>query len=48
MMIKKYEFIDRTLFLIRKLLADNLSEEATLDEMVSRRNKVLKTFIKEK
>ena len=42
-MIKKYEFIDRTLFLIRKLLADNL-----VDEMVIERNKLLKAFTKEK
>jgi hypothetical protein len=47
-MIKKYEFIDRTLFLIRKLLADNLVDESTLDEMVIERNKLLKAFTKEK
>jgi hypothetical protein len=32
-MVKKYEFIDRILFLIRKELEENLPEEAPLDEM---------------
>ena len=31
-MIKRHEFIERTLFLIRKLREDNLPNEGTLDE----------------
>jgi len=32
-MVKKYEFIDRILYLIRKELEEKLPEEASLDEM---------------
>jgi hypothetical protein len=45
-MVKRYEFIERTLHLIRKLLETYLSEEATLDEMVEKRNRLLQKFIK--
>lgn len=45
-MEKKHEFIEKTIFLIRKLLEDNLQREATLDEMIEKRNILLKKFLK--
>jgi len=45
-MEKRYDFIERTLFLIRKLLEANLPKDATLDEMIEKRNKLLHKFIK--
>ena len=45
-MIRKFEFIEKTLFLIRKLLESHLPKEATLDEMIEKRNKLLQKFIK--
>ena len=45
-MVKKYEFIERTLYLIRKLLEEYLPKEAILDEMVEKRRKLLQKFIK--
>jgi len=45
-MIKRYDFTDKTIYLIRKLLEENLPRESTLDEMVSKRNELLKRFIK--
>lgn len=45
-MEKKFEFVERTLYLIRKLLEDNLAKEATLDEMIEKRNRLLQKFIK--
>jgi hypothetical protein len=35
-MIKKHEFIDRTLYLIRKKLEENLPDEVSLNEMIER------------
>jgi len=40
-MIKRYEFIERTLYLIRKQLEDNLPEETTLDEMIEKTKSLL-------
>jgi hypothetical protein len=46
-MQKKPEFIERTLFLIRKLLENGIpNEETTLDEMIDKRNKLLQKFMK--
>jgi hypothetical protein len=45
-MEKRFEFVDRTIFLIRKLLEEHLPKEATLDEMVQKRNSLLEKFIK--
>jgi len=45
-MVKKHDFIERTLFLIRKLLEENLPKETTLDEMKDKTNELLKKFIK--
>lgn len=47
-MIKKYEFIEKTLFIIRKELEENLPDFVTLEEMTDKRNKILKNLIKEK
>jgi len=45
-MIKRYEFTDKTIHLIRKLLEEHLPKEGTLDEMVQKRNQLLEKFIK--
>lgn len=45
-MEKRFEFVDRTIHLIRKLLEDHLPKEGTLDEMVQKRNQLLEKFIK--
>lgn len=45
-MVKKFEFIEKTLYLIRKLLEEHLPKEGTLDEFVEKRNKLLQKFIK--
>jgi hypothetical protein len=45
-MVARYEFIERTLHLIRKLLETYLPEKATLEEMVEKRNKLLQKFMK--
>lgn len=45
-MEKRYEFLERTIYLIRKLLEENLPQEGTLEEMVIKRNKLLQKFIK--
>ena len=47
-MVKRYEFVDRTIFLIRQLLENKLPKEDTLDEMYMKRDKILKQFIHEK
>lgn len=44
-MVKKYDFIDRTIYLIRKILEENLSNELTLEEMITERDKILKRII---
>jgi hypothetical protein len=35
-MIKRYEFIERTIYLIRQKLEENLPDEATLEEMTNK------------
>ena len=35
-MVKKYEFIDRILYLIRKRLEKNLPDETSLSEMIEK------------
>jgi len=45
-MEKRYEFIERTLYLIRQLLENFLPEEGTLDEMVEKRDRLLHKFMK--
>lgn len=45
-MIKKDDFIKRTLYLIEKILRESLPEYTTLDEMASKRNELLKRFMR--
>lgn len=40
-MIKRYEFIEKTLYLIRKELEKNLPNEDTLDEMIDKAKKIV-------
>jgi len=40
-MIKKKKFIERTLYLIKKELEENLPDEDTLDEMVTKTKKLV-------
>ena len=44
-MIKKFEFVERTLYLIRKLLEENLPKEATLTDMIEKRDRLLQKFM---
>jgi hypothetical protein len=44
-MEKRFEFVDRTLHLIRELLENHLPKEGTLDEMVIKRDKLLLKFM---
>ena len=46
-MIKKYEFIDRTIHLIRTKLEEKLSIEATLEEMLYIAKQVIKELYEE-
>lgn len=41
-MMKKYEFIERTIYLIREKLEKGLMNEATLDEMVEKSKDLIK------
>jgi ASC-1-like (ASCH) protein len=41
-MIKKYEFIERTLYLIREKLEKRLPDETTLEEMIEKTKKIIK------
>jgi len=43
-MIKKYQIIEKIVYLIRKGLEEILPEQATLDEMYSYLEKILKKF----
>ena len=45
-MEKKYEFIDRTLYLLRKEMEEKLPNETTLDEMIQKLNRILEKFMK--
>lgn len=40
-MVKRHEFIERTLFLIRKKLSERLPDEDTLDEMIKEYKKLV-------
>ena len=40
-MMKRYEFIERTLYLIRKKLEENLPAETTLDEMINKAKELI-------
>ena len=40
-MIKRFEFIEKIIYLLRKELEENLPEEAPLNEMCEKLNKIL-------
>lgn len=46
-MIKRFEFVDKTIAIIREKLENNLPKEATLDDMVAKRDKLLKEVMHE-
>jgi len=45
-MIKRYEFIERTLFLIKEILENHLPKEDTLDSMCEKRDILIKKVLK--
>lgn len=45
-MIKKQQFLERFLFLIKKELEDFLPDETSLDEMINKSQEILENFIK--
>jgi hypothetical protein len=45
-MVKRYEYIERILFLIRKKLEENLPEETTLEEMINKTREKIKEILK--
>jgi hypothetical protein len=47
-MIKRYDFVDRIIYLIRKELEKNLPEEDTLEEMYNRLEKILNKIVRGK
>jgi len=46
-MIKRYEFVERTIYLIREILENKLKKEDTLEEMILKRDELLKQFMHE-
>ncbi len=44
-MIKRHEFIERTLFLIRKELSQQLPNEAILDDMIDKTKKIINKIL---
>jgi hypothetical protein len=45
-MVKRYEFTEKTIYLIRKKLEENLPDEATLEEMIEKTRELIKDIIK--
>jgi hypothetical protein len=45
-MEKRYEFIERSLYLLRKEMENNLPLEATLEEMLIELKKIINTLFK--
>jgi len=45
-MIKRYDFIERTIYLIREKLENNLSEEDTLEEMIIKAKELIQEIYK--
>ena len=41
-MIKRYEFVERTIHLLREKLENNLPIESTLDEMIEKSKELIK------
>lgn len=45
-MVKKYEFIERLVYLIREKLENNLPGENTLEEMLEKAKVLIKEIVK--
>ena len=45
-MIKRYEFIERVIYLLRKELEENLPEESSLEDMYNYLEKILKKIVR--
>jgi len=45
-MIKKVDFIDRTIYLIKEILENHLPKEDTLDSMCEKRDILIKKVLK--
>jgi hypothetical protein len=45
-MIKRHEFIERTLYLIRKKLNEKLPKESSLNEMIDKTKQIIKEIYK--
>ena len=45
-MIKRYEFIERVIYLLRKELEENLPKESSLDDMYNHLEKILKKIVR--
>ena len=45
-MIKRYDFIERTIYLIREKLENNLPEEDTLEEMIRKAKELIQEIYK--
>jgi len=43
---KRYEYIEKILYLIRKKLGENLPVEATLEEMANKSRELIKEILK--
>lgn len=41
-MVKRYDFIERTLYLIRRELSEKLPDEEILDEMIKKAKDIIK------
>ena len=44
-MMKRYDFIDRTIYLIRKELEQKLPNETTLDEFIDKAKELIKKIL---
>ena len=45
-MIKRYDFLERTIYLIREKLENNLPEEDTLEEMIRKAKELIQEIYK--
>jgi hypothetical protein len=46
-MSKRYEFVEKTICLIRERLEKNLPDNISIDKMILKRDKILNKFMKE-
>lgn len=45
-MVRRYDFVDRTIAIIREKLEKNLPQEATLEEMIGKTKELIKEIFK--